>query len=507
MPDPFRPNSNAQLIREAQFAFFVIAALLCVLAYVGFQKFNGRKIYFQEIAQTAPVAKHIDGTQYTAQAMLDNEANQVQTFIDRVQQIAVPKTTTPATPPPQQDTAVAKANFLTPLSGADNPPPVDHRGGREFHSTSTHQTNDDPFAKIQSDPDFSAALFTPSKNLSSRPGSSPALPPMGEPSKSDFIPASKPLPEIQSNFGNSRSPTAPVVDFEIATSSNVAPPGPGPTKIKKLPKTITPHVIPARPITPRPSTTQPPAVDLALADPPSPDPKSFNPTANRQSLTGSAISAKQPTPSTPSTQSGKLKSFLDPRPDEPDNQRAAKIERDFTPPIDVAKVPAAESSTAKKSFPRPSSGTTYQTIAQDSLWSIAVNHYGDGRFFRALYRHNRQQIPDAQHLKSGIVLNIPHVDQLIQQYSELCPADQVRQARAGGSGDPTSQNQYANYEAKMEVRYHVTGPSDTLFGIARQRLGQASRYLEIFELNRFRIPANVNHLTPLKPGLRLLLPE
>ena len=151
----------------------------------------------------------------------------------------------------------------------------------------------------------------------------------------------------------------------------------------------------------------------------------------------------------------------------------------------------------------------YRVLPDESLWSIAVTKYGDGRFFRALYQHNVDTISSVGSLEPGTILGLPDRSILIEKYSVLCPADQVRMANSSSSLVSTSNNErdYRQYEQEMESRYHVTQTGDTLFNVARQRLGQASRYLEIFELNRFRIPYEVDHLTPLKPGLRLLLPE
>ncbi len=45
---------------------------------------------------------------------------------------------------------------------------------------------------------------------------------------------------------------------------------------------------------------------------------------------------------------------------------------------------------------------------------------------------------------------------------------------------------------------------DTLFNIARYELGKASRWVEIYELNRDVLGKDFNEL---RPGMRLVLPE
>ena len=59
----------------------------------------------------------------------------------------------------------------------------------------------------------------------------------------------------------------------------------------------------------------------------------------------------------------------------------------------------------------------------------------------------------------------------------------------------------ATYEYRAGRSYTVAG-GDTLFTIARYELGKASRWVEIYELNR----DTLRDLNSLKTGTRLLLP-
>ena len=58
----------------------------------------------------------------------------------------------------------------------------------------------------------------------------------------------------------------------------------------------------------------------------------------------------------------------------------------------------------------------------------------------------------------------------------------------------------------LNQRLYETRAGDTLFDIARQKLAQASRYVEIIELNRTRLQPGTNQLTPLPAGVQLILP-
>jgi nucleoid-associated protein YgaU len=61
--------------------------------------------------------------------------------------------------------------------------------------------------------------------------------------------------------------------------------------------------------------------------------------------------------------------------------------------------------------------------------------------------------------------------------------------------------------AEFGPRLYQIKPNENLFGIARNELLQASRYLEILELNRARLPVNTNHLSPLPAGMVIEIPQ
>lgn len=132
--------------------------------------------------------------------------------------------------------------------------------------------------------------------------------------------------------------------------------------------------------------------------------------------------------------------------------------------------------------------TVYQVQPGDSFWTIAQLRYGDGRFFRALYLYNERNVIGFDDLPPGTRIDTPSQQVLMRLWPEHCPASKPQSI------------------ATKDFTYHVTQNGDTLFGIAAQRLGQASRYLEILELNSQRLPNGVNHLTPLKAGIHVLLP-
>jgi LysM repeat protein len=138
---------------------------------------------------------------------------------------------------------------------------------------------------------------------------------------------------------------------------------------------------------------------------------------------------------------------------------------------------------------------TYLVQSGDSFWSIAEKVYGDGRFFRALYRYNEPLFPNYDSLAAGSSVGTPTREDLIKLFPGDCPAEEVKKVTS-----------VMNTVGQDAPPIYVTREGDTLFEIARQKLGQASRYLEIQRLNRFRLGTQTNHLTPLRQGIRLVLP-
>ena len=91
-------------------------------------------------------------------------------------------------------------------------------------------------------------------------------------------------------------------------------------------------------------------------------------------------------------------------------------------------------------------------------------------------------------------MEIPSLEELHRQWDSLCPARFGEKSVA------------ATGQVGATVEYEVQN-GESLFDIARQQLGQASRYLEILELNLSSLPETTSHMTPLPAGLVLQLPK
>ena len=458
MSDPFRPNDNRQLLREAQMGFVVIGLLLCVLVYVLFYRLTGRGQRYQEMARNIPVAQSVGADPYLAHRVAN--LNALNTYQDdssipglqpfsagsssdkplrhnltaRTQPIAQPVAQPVALPPTAQMPSDEPQPSFMPLK--KKPPvatPLNRFEGLKHigqHGTvdSARNSKDNGLALPTTNDTFDAVTVDTKVD---------AL----EKNEQDFV-ADPPV--LKSEFGKNVKRTAAASDVFNMDKNKAAAPKTSSIQTAKRVETI----------------------DGILA---------------RNHIDGleSSFVARA---------SGF--SALSPQP---------QVEK-----------PAQDSATLK---PDSSLSDTYVTVAGDSLWTIAQSAYGDGRYFRALYELNRLKLKQSEALPTGTVINLLTPSELRKKFPTMCPQDQgvlpvPRDVKPTASGDGiSSQALNKNLIGDLGDRYYRTKDGDTLFGIARQRLGQASRYLEIYDLNQFRIPENANHLTPLGEGIELLLPE
>ena len=169
----------------------------------------------------------------------------------------------------------------------------------------------------------------------------------------------------------------------------------------------------------------------------------------------------------------------------------------LTPNVETLSNP--EISEAEKELAKTVLNSANRTIVtattKDSFYTLAQEHYGDGRYFRALCRYNEELGLTSEEIAANDQVRIPSTKTLRHQYSELCPiADSDAVLRNGRSGARAASE-----------RIYVTREGDSLFGIARQQTGQASRYNELIELNRQYLDTT-DHLERLPAGIRLVLP-
>ena len=140
----------------------------------------------------------------------------------------------------------------------------------------------------------------------------------------------------------------------------------------------------------------------------------------------------------------------------------------------------------------------YEVEPNDNYWTISEKVYGTGGYFRALAEQNRSRIGNADRLTPGDVILAPSVAQLERAYPELCPKQGRREAQESRTMAVSTRASYRG------GRTYTVSEGDTQFNIARYELGKASRWAEIYDLNREVLGKDFNYLTP---GMKLVLPD
>lgn len=158
--------------------------------------------------------------------------------------------------------------------------------------------------------------------------------------------------------------------------------------------------------------------------------------------------------------------------------------------------PPPEAVPTKKMRPDDSSEKIYLAQAHDTLTSIARRFLGEGSRENVdrIFELNRNILPDRDSLKVGQKIRLPST-------------------RAGRIATAKTHPNTARPRATEAVKFvtYKVRPGDSYVAIARNQLGNAKRWREIFELNKTRFPdpdqlhAGVNIRIPAQPhqGIKL----
>jgi nucleoid-associated protein YgaU len=106
---------------------------------------------------------------------------------------------------------------------------------------------------------------------------------------------------------------------------------------------------------------------------------------------------------------------LQPKPEVPTTTTTEKPEIVVTPPQTEIKEPLV--SPPPVVIPEPEVlKPRYHTVAQgDSLYTIAEQYYGHGKFSNAIFEANRTIIKDPDKLQAGWKLRIPYPDEIVKK--------------------------------------------------------------------------------------------
>jgi nucleoid-associated protein YgaU len=127
---------------------------------------------------------------------------------------------------------------------------------------------------------------------------------------------------------------------------------------------------------------------------------------------------------------------------------------------------------------------TYRVQENDTYWEISRKMYGSSRYHLALANFNKQRVSDPTRMRLGQEILIPPARELERTSPGLIagsPTAKGTIVRTAAEDSGFSTDQLGN------PQYRV-GENDTLSAIAQRHLGRASRWIQIYELNRKQIP-------------------
>jgi|GEM_PF-2230213 nucleoid-associated protein YgaU len=134
---------------------------------------------------------------------------------------------------------------------------------------------------------------------------------------------------------------------------------------------------------------------------------------------------------------------------------------------------------------------TYKVQSGDSYWSISRQAYGSPLYYRALAEFNEKAIPNPENMTARTAIQIPSTNDLERRYPHLVSTKRSTNPATIVKASAEQNQIYFNDESGTPV-YRVQ-KNDTLTGIAQKYLGRASRWIQIYELNRKSLP-NPNNL-------------
>jgi len=144
---------------------------------------------------------------------------------------------------------------------------------------------------------------------------------------------------------------------------------------------------------------------------------------------------------------------------------------------------------------------TYQVQDGDSYWNISRDAYGTPLYYRALAEFNSEAIPSPENMTAGTKIQIPSTAELERQYPKLV----AKKSSAGTSNivKTSAEDKQEFFSDESGTPIYRVRENDTLTSIAQEYLGRASRWIQIYELNR----QTLTDPNKLKIGTLLKLPR
>jgi len=191
---------------------------------------------------------------------------------------------------------------------------------------------------------------------------------------------------------------------------------------------------------------------------------------------------------------------------------------------------SADSSSRPSTFAsQPPNSGKYTVQDGDSYWSISKKVYGTAKYFQLLAEHNRRTIADPQKMKAGVSIETPPASVLqgrmktVRRTTPSALAGRIETSgRADGAGSAGSVGSASSSGESVVVGRRETKPkqpagilfnqqgypmfrigeTDTLTSIASDHLGRASRWQQVYNMNRDQLQSP----DKLQIGMLLKLP-
>lgn len=440
MADPFKPQSSQQLIREAKLGLSVVALLFATLIYVGTLRITG---------QTPPFSvSQMVGFQSTKTV----RHSPIETLTGS-ETINPSKTFLPGKGISPSSNEVIGKNIEPPRVGQLFPPRAT-RAPRAASTRPNFQIKAQPTPKASTPNDVQPA------NLKSNGG-------MFVPLETKISAINPNVSKIKPNPLGSAKKTGRVFHAQFESNLSQFENPREPTPITPITSRNSSFLHPSKQSTQQLTTNYSPPTEAH----------------NQSKLILAPIQFTNVLPRLPNDETLKQKTS------KPLTQSVNELKTpsNFIPPdLKLSKkLPRAE---AQKN------SQTYKTKPGDTYWSVSVETYEDGRYFRALFRHN-QSIHADYKLTSGLELKTPAQHELERLWPNECPTT---------SEANTSVENVTSVET---IAYHVTSKGETLFEIARQKLNQGSRFVELYQLNLDSLGEDTHPDSSLPNGLKLILPK
>ena len=565
MRDPFAPESNSSFLRDAQVGLLLVAVLLGLFVYVAYYRITGKGRPLPEHVRMAPIAEAVwphgpPGNQ-TYEAPHSTEPTHVvaprHPSPRRVTNPASPaQTVSSSSSTPNKKTFSVRPVPPTPLRTDRHVTPVDFqkaatnekarqakpssgsgfRVGEKIDATKIRKREPATYQNVFGGdgkplttkivkpevklPEIKLPVSSAPAGLENKTAKPAVLSPAKKPKLNSFQPTisafgqpKKQLPDVKAF-----EPVKAVAENKTEFSSSVGTNSVDTNDLR--PAANQPRMMPSKPVVhPMPKQSTPKHLEPKETD------NSFQPLGGsfqstikqpvreqavvKQPVTSQfdlspqqdiAKSSRKPTLPTakklPAADMASDIALVDTRAFQGSGKKPQWNQAQLTPSPPTAP-PASPTFKAPDQF-----GSVYVTKKGDSFWSIATEHYGDGRLFDALYRWNRKRTESYDDLPEATELETPKKVELVRRWPDLCPQDDTP-TQSQSFDDQT----VASYDVSLTERLYTTREGDTLFEIAANKLGQASRYVDIIAKNDQRLPSDVNHSVPLEAGLRLVLPD